>query len=320
MIQKKAYNGFHPELTVLTKPVDNTVTTHTQKPDYGGHHSVTRSLVEGLIKVNFNSNYNPQMLPEVGETVVVLSGIEALKQAIDWKRKGKIKKLLVGPNLMTRSNECDNILSSPEIDICIVPSDWVRIAYEEDAPALVGRIICWYAGVDENFWKPKEGCKKGKNVLVYWKTESEDFCRQTEETLIEHGWNPLRVVYGKYKNEDFKDILSKCIFAVFLSRSESQGLALAEAWSMNIPTLVWNPQEVIINGRKYSVTSSCPYLSDLTGREWMTFSGLDELLHDVEMKLKTFQPRKWVLENMTDEISARKLLQYSGIHMRRSLL
>jgi len=294
---------FSGKLTVFTEPVcDN--------KKYGGHFAVTRSLIEGLSKINANFNYNPGALSEVGETVVVLSGTETLLQAIDWKNKGYIGKLLAGPNLMTvRTKGFREIFSAPEIDICLVPSDWVRVAYEETAPALLGRIRCWYAGVDESYWKPAEELTKDKTVLVYWKTEPAEFNLRVETVLSEHGWNPARIVYGSYTAGHFKDALSKSVFAVFLSRSESQGIALAESWSMDVPTLVWCPRELVIEGRKYPVFSSCPYLSDSTGLQWTTACELDQLLKDFPERLTTFQPRRWVLENMTDEISAKKLLE-----------
>ena len=52
--------------------------------------------------------------------------------------------------------------------------------------------------------------------------------------------------------------------AVFMSRSESQGLALAEAWAMDVPTLVWQspPGEP---GSVFSLSDPAPYLTSDTG-------------------------------------------------------
>lgn len=291
-------------VTVLTEPAGD------GGKKYGGHFAVTRSLVEGLKKIKADFNYNPGSITEVGETVAVLSGIETLGEAMEWKNKGYIRKLLAGPNLMTvRTKGFREIFSSPLLDICLVPADWVRIAYEETAPALKGRIRCWYAGVDENHWQPEKRATKDKTVLVYWKTEPAEFNRQVERVLLEHGWNPVRVIYGSYSAGQFKDVLGKSVFAVFLSKSESQGLALAEAWSMDVPTLAWSPRELVIEARQYSVFSASPYLSDPTGLQWTTTAELDQLLEALPAKLAAFKPRKWVLENMTDEVAAQKFLE-----------
>lgn len=289
------------KLTVLTEPVPD------PGKKYGGHFAVTRSLVEGLNKLGASFNYNPGSLSEMGKTVMVLSGTKTLEQAIQWKSNGYIDRLLAGPNIMTvRATGFRELISAPEIDICIVPSDWVRAAYEETAPALAGRIQCWYAGVDECYWKPPGKSLKSKIVPVYWKTEPEEFNLRAETILSQHGLNPVRIIYGSYSAEQFKEVLSKSIFAVFLSKSESQGIALAESWSMDVPTLVWWPRELVIEGRKYDPFSSCPYLSHSTGLRWTTARELDWLLTSLQPNV--FRPRKWVLENMTDEISAKKLL------------
>lgn len=234
-----------PEITVLTHPVGG-----GSQSLYDGHYGVTRSLVEGLSKLGVDFNYNPRKDRDVGGAVVVLSGIDSLQQAIGFKQAGKIQKLLAGPNLMVRALEYNNILSSREIDVCIVPSEWVKTAYEEDAPDLVGRIRCWYAGIDAGYWQPDAGRRKERQVLVYWKTEPEDFYKSVKKLLKGRGWETVRLVYGKHSREEFKATLSGSVFAVFISRSESQGLALAEAWAMDVPTLVWNPKELAAHGRQ----------------------------------------------------------------------
>lgn len=314
-----------PIITILTNPIrcqqksvlsfqyilsffKDRVFKITRKNKLGGHPAVTRSLLRGFQKIGADFNYNPWHINDVGKTVIVLSGIDALKQTIDWKRKGIINRLFAGPNLMVGSEEYDGILGSPEIDICLVPSDWVRIAYEEDLPVLRGRIRCWYAGVDEDYWQPSNFPNVSKHVAVYFKTESEEFCHKVETILKSYGWEPIRIVYGNYNNEQYKNILLKVKLAVFLSRSESQGIALAEAWAMNIPTLVWNTKELVRNGRKYSVVSACPYLSSNTGIEWSNIEELDGILHNLETNLNERNPRSWILQYMTDMICARNLL------------
>jgi hypothetical protein len=274
---------------------------------YGGHPAVTRSLLDGLKKINADFNYNPPVIKDVGETIVVLSGIAALRQAIKLKKQGRIKKLLAGPNLMVFSTEFNNILSSKEIDVCLVPSDWVRIAYEEDSPALAGRIKSWPAGVDENFWQPDNALPKNK-VLVYQKNAPEELTEKVLEKLKVLNFETTEIIYNKYKVENFKKTLAESSLAIFLSRSESQGIALQEAWAMDVPTFCWQPGELTINNRKYSTFSSCPYLTDATGKQWKTIEDLEKLLIDFKTKKISFAPRNWIENNLTDQLSAQKLL------------
>jgi len=306
------------KITILTEPTHETPMTNVHafkryvKTVLGhalrGPSAVLRSLTEGFKGEGIHFNYNPKSIKEIGDVVVVLSHIEALREAIELKRSGKIKKILAGPNLMNLSNEFDGILASGEIDICLVPCEWVQVAYEEDNPALVGRIRVWPAGVDEKFWHPKK-IEKSKEVLIYWKTESEEFIRGIENKLGEFGYKPFRIRYSKYSRDEFREKLSRALFSVFVSKSESQGIALAESWAMDVPTLVWNPKPSEINGRIYSCISSSPYLNSRLGVEWKTMSDLESLLKQMGSMLCQFQPREWVLENMTDKVSAQLLLK-----------
>jgi hypothetical protein len=235
------------------------------------------------------------------------SGIAALRQAIELKRRGKIKKLLAGPNLAVFSTDSNNIISAKEIDICLVPSDWVKLAYEEDSPELKSKIKSWPAGVDENFWQPDNALPKDK-ILVYQKNAPQELF---DEVLIKLKWlglEPIKIVYNKYKLEDFKKALDESALAILLSRSESQGIALQETWAMDVPTFCWQADELVFNGRRYSLFSAYPYLTEQTGKKWQSIDDLGKLLIDFKNKKILFSPRSWIKNNLTDELSAQKLL------------
>jgi hypothetical protein len=106
------------------------------KWNYGGHPAVTRSIISGFKKCKINFNYNPQRVGNLSDNVLVLAGVKTLKQAIYLKKNGYIKKIFAGPNIVTFSNDQNFLLSSPEIDIVIVPSEWVRSIYVKDLPCL----------------------------------------------------------------------------------------------------------------------------------------------------------------------------------------
>ena len=80
-------------------------------PKYRGHFAVTRSLVEGLDAIGASYNYNPKYPWELAETVIVLAGARTLRQAIKLKKKGRIKKLLAGPNIVVFSSDENSILA-----------------------------------------------------------------------------------------------------------------------------------------------------------------------------------------------------------------
>ena len=137
-------------------------------PIYRGHFAVTRSLVEGLQKINASFNYNPRLPWQLADTVIVLAGVRTLRQAIRLKQEGKIKKLFAGPNIVVFSSDYESQLAAPEVDIAITPCDWVVDLYLEDNPTLKDRIFAWPAGVDTSYWQP-DPAGKHYGILIFEK-------------------------------------------------------------------------------------------------------------------------------------------------------
>ncbi|BDC34782.1 hypothetical protein Noda2021_07400 [Candidatus Dependentiae bacterium Noda2021] len=281
---------------------ESSITIFSQSP----HPAVLSSLRRGLDALGFPYKVNPH-LDDTDATVVILDGLDYLRTMIEFKKNKRIEHLLTGPNMMNRVCDHNRILGDPEIDIFFVPSPWVEIACIEDEPRLAGKIAVWFAGVDVNFWQPAAHDQK-PNVLVYWKTDSESWCIAAEDIIRKYGYNPTRLRYGAYSTDHYKSVLHGCQFAVFLSRSESQGVALAEAWAMDVPTFVWNPQAMSAYGKVYNPVSACPYLTDAQGKDWQTLEQLDSLVSNFKNNHHSFTPRAWTLEHMTDQHSAQLLL------------
>jgi hypothetical protein len=272
-----------------------------------GHIGVTGSVVRGFHKLNIPMNYNPRSIHEVGEHIFVLVNIDALHQAIELKKQRRIKTLIVGPNILNNPKEYNHILGSPEIDWYIAPCNWARDCNCEEEPFIKGKTVIWYAGVDTEFWKPQDSKEETKTMLIYWKTEPESFCIEIKTILQKHGWQTKCLRYGNYSQDQYKQLLNEVDAAIFISVSESQGIALAECWAMNVPTLVWNPGKVFVFNRWVNANSA-PYLSKKTGFFWKNFEELEQLLKNFDVLNNEFNPRAWVQDYMTDEASILTLL------------
>lgn len=275
---------------------------------YGGHNAVTRSLVEGLEKIGATFNYNETKEEKIYENVILLSGIEKLKEAFCLKKNGKIKLLLVGPNIVDHVLDYDNIVADPLVDYFVVPSEWVKKIVLADCPLLKNRILIWPSGIDSKYWAPKIPVETRKKVLVYKKTENKEFHDTVLNLLKGLGFDVEEIEYGNYNSAYFKKRLDKAGFAIFISRNESQGIALAEAWSMDVPTLVYNPGNFVYREKLVEGISACPFLTGAVGRDWKTIDELGALLQKMKQDKFSFTPRKFVLERFTDEICAKDLL------------
>lgn len=289
---------------LIKQIIRNKVYTDFKK--YGGHYAVTRSLIEGLKGLDINFNYNPKPSATYN-VVIVLAGIEELKLAIEKKRKGEIKFLLTGPNIVEHVRDFNYIVCDKSVDQYIAPSEWVKNLVISDCIGLQDKTLIWPAGIDTNFWKPTFKPQR-KTVIIYKKTESIAFQQEIIDLVKSRGFIIVEIEYKNYNAKMFKKALNNAKFAIFISRSESQGIALLETWAMNVPTLVFNPEEFEYFGLMRKNISACPYLTSATGKDWKTTADLSILLNSINNELEGFKPREYVVKNFSDQIAALNLV------------
>lgn len=313
-------------LTILTEPVGiyyNLKTLGKKKVHsnyfYGGHPAVTRSLIEGLDKVGFTEyNYRPRNEKEIADHVHVLAGVDTLQYAIKLKKLGKIKRLTAGPNIVAFSTDYNNIIASEEVDLYLQPSQWAVNLHIKLQPSLKERCLPWPAGIDIEKYDVQNYTKKKDQVLVYHKDESDQFCYRVCNLLKKHGYRPVIIEYGSYILEDYKRILGESAFAIIISRQESQGIYLSEAWAMDVYTICFEPNYYMWKYDEFMIDidgdiSTCPYLTKKTGTTFQELRELDFILENIEDEIREASPRDWVKSNMTDECCAQDFLRKIGI-------
>jgi hypothetical protein len=314
-------------LTILTKPIPEgklvrvtNVLYHIKnvlraiyylKPHFkamflwGGHPAVTRSLISGLKQCDFNINYNPKSLEKIAKNVIVLSDVNALSQMIHLRENGILNQLLAGPNLVTLPEDENSILANQAIDKIIVPSDWVKEKYLRHPGIIRNKIYTWPAGVNSDFWTPK---KKSKRSIVLVYIKNKDFDMGPLLSVLNELCFRYKVInYGKYSEKYYQKLLNISLFMIYIGSSESQGIALLESWSMDVPTFIFKGKFTIIKGIKFSMFSPAPYLTISCGHFWRSVGELKHLISS--FTYQKYQPRNYVLQNMTDKICANNLIK-----------
>lgn len=288
---------------------------------YRGHFAVTRSLVEGLTQAGVSFNYNPRRIADVAKVVVVLSGLEALRQAIALKRAGVVTRLLAGPNIVSFPSEVRELLCSPDVDVCITPGPLTCAIYTQDCPELSGRCAPWPAGVDTAFWRPSGSPQERRRILFYDKQihGATDAVEPYVARVRQKGYDVASLTYGAYSKEDYRRLLQESQLLVGFSAEESQGIAWAEAWSADVPTLFWYKDRHVFDhplsrGRVFA-TSPAPQLTDATGRFFRNIDEFEKVFTEWEAGRLGLAPRDWVLTNMSDEVCARRLCGLAGVQV-----
>jgi len=327
-----------PNLSVLTDPLPvgayffiiylvkmvrflrglNSKTPYKPGPKSGGHFAVTRSVVEGLTKIGADFNYNPTKEQDLGEIVYIPGGVRPLKQMIQFKKAGLIKKLYAGPNICVFASDYDFILCSSEIDGVVNHWDGGCQLWAEDCQGLDSRCFPWPVGVDVSFWRPLVDRKPDKTILVFDKHigPGTDPARIKPyvDYLTRQGYavNVLtRTDTVGYSAATYLGLLQRSDLMVGFTKyhGESQGIAWSEAWSVNVPTLILQNEETEYQGRRFR-THSAPFLSDATGALFTSFEEFRLKFQAWERGQLVFNPRDWVLQHHSDEASARLLYHY----------
>lgn len=134
--------------------------------------------------------------------------------------------------------------------------------------------------------------------------------------------------YNKeYREDDYLSYLQSSKYGIIIDGSESQGFAIEEALSCNVPLLVWNiryfedskihPREKIpatkISYGEAKVISkrpgtSIPYWDGRCGEVFYGINEIQERYDTFISKLGTYKPRDYILENLSSEVCGKRFI------------
>ena len=166
-------------------------------------------------------------------------------------------------------------------------------------------------GVDTNRFI---GNDTKNNIIVYYKSREPSEFKKLIEFL-----NKKKLKYRvfnyqqKYQEEDFLNYLKTCKYGIVLGRHESQGFAIQEMLSCNIPLLIWGsklrkqeyPNIPFYNLVKSEV-STVPYWSDDCGELFHEFSEIENKFETFIQKIDSYKPRNFILNNLSMEKCSEK--------------
>ncbi len=249
-------------------------------------------VIKGILK---SLRAQPHNLTTISKcNWVISSNLEDL--ITDWDVNQLENPILLGPNI-----EFERFL--PEVaslkkKYVLVPSLWVKpiVQYRLNIP--MDLIKVWASGVDTQYWRSEK--KIRRNVLIYRKYDESDDVVTVCNYLRERNISYKVFEYGKYQQRAFKKYLGSSFAGIWLAGSESQGMALLQAWSMDVPTLVRRKNTYVdkLTSRIYPC-SSAPYLSPEAGQFSETESLTENDLINFFNPSFKFHPRRYVNENFT---------------------
>lgn len=273
---------------------------------YSGPDAVLDSLTRGLAELGILYEVNP-VKPKY-DTVHVVCGIQILKEMVHKKSQGKIKKLIVGPSTVQTPYDYGNLIQDKNIDILLFPSKWTKDWFISLEPSLDDKIKIWPAGV-----QIPETTSSRQKVLIFRKNVPEEIYQKVIKTLDDKKIQYDIITYGTYARKDYLQKLLSSSVLIYLQKTESQGLALQEAWAYDVPTLVWQNKEWKYDTYAWSDEKiAAPYQTNDSGR-FFTADTLDTELDAILRNASDFNPRRYCIENLSDKVSAQTYLEIINI-------
>ncbi len=289
-----------------------------------GAKALVNSLLKGFEESNININVNPKSIKGITEYVYIpaVRSYKEIKVLHKLKKKGLVKKVIVGPLGIIHPDSRNNIVEHDCIDHVVVASDWMVKYISLLNKEVKKKAIAIPAGVDESYFNIKNKANDN-TVLLYTKNTDnyEDTAKQEKETiklLNELKIKYKHIVYGKYTEDEYKKALSECDLVIFINQSETQGIAFAESWASNKPTIVYDkstPVTIVGNGirRDINYYKTCPYIHKNNGLLFKNTKELKSILNSYKDNkqdfLQKFSPSKWVKENMSNKLYAEKIIK-----------
>jgi glycosyltransferase involved in cell wall biosynthesis len=277
------------------------------KPRPGGVDKVFVNLCLGLerLGIRYEVNLPFKKLRDEDRVGVLGRGRHCLD---GYDRPNRI---VAGIGLMTHPSEWPTLCEEFPVVSYLQHSEWANNVYK---PYFGDRCTVWPVGIDTGSWRPFSDRSKQVDFLVYDKIRW-DYEKGSVELkapiLAELKKRRLTfeiIRYGSYAPRDYELALQRCRGMIFLCEHESQGLAYQECLSSDVPVLAWDQGWCLDPNRLRWGTpeipaSSVPFFDDRCGLTFRNLADFPEKLDQFMdwLKAGAFQPREFILENLTLE-------------------
>jgi hypothetical protein len=196
--------------------------------------------------------------------------------------------------------------------IYIQPSPWV-VELWKNIPLCNGIPIKDFSfGVDTQKFINIKPIQERDNVIVYFKHREPNELVLMELFLQSKNINYRVFSYDqRYNENDYLSYLQNSKFMVCVDAHESQGFAIEEALSCDVPLFVWNINSMQKeHGSNYPdiPATSIPYWDDCCGEFFYNWDELESKFDTFISKINEYTPRKFILENLSIEKCEEKLI------------
>ncbi len=222
-------------------------------------------------------------------------------------------KFLFGPHFSVFPEEKQmNIIRRNNVTY-IHPSEWAAKVWSNNPICNNIKIESLPFAVDTDKFLDVKHVSDKQKIFIYFKSRKPILLN-----IIQNFLNSKNIVYEifnyntRYDEHTYIEYLKNAKYGIWLGRHESQGFALEEALSMNVPLLVWDVKSM---NEEYDynyddIPATCiPYWDERCGEYFYNIEELENVFNIFLSKLETYKPREYVLENLSLDICENKFIK-----------
>jgi len=270
-----------------------------------GPEKVVKNTIEALEQENIpfsinQNNYSYNFLLQYQHEVAYLK-----------HEKLEHNSCIIGPQVWPFENDFygNFLINNPQYyKKIIVPSQWVKNLYLNKLNISENKVDIWACGIPDLLKYNKKN--KEYDCLIYFKNRSSEELYLVEKFLSSKGLTYQTFSYGNYSEENFLNAVGLSKFCFILDNTESQGVAIQEMMSINIPLLVWDTKCWDYLGEDFKVpASSVPYWNSECGEKFYTFSDLELIFDKFYDNINLYNPKKLIETELSYKVSIENLLK-----------
>jgi hypothetical protein len=192
-------------------------------------------------------------------------------------------------------------------------SDWVINIWCQYPICNNLRLIPLPFGVDSDKFVNIKPISERNEVIIYFKHRNPNDLQLIEIFLRNKNISYNLFSYDqRYDEGNYLNYLQNAKYAIWVDAHESQGFAVQEALSCDVPLLIWNVtsmnQEYNSNYKDIKATT-IPYWDNRCGEYFTNFNELPNAFTTFISKLNQYKPREYITENLSFDKCKSKLIE-----------
>ena len=215
------------------------------------------------------------------------------------------RQYIFGPHFSVLPDPAINPIDSRNA-VYIQPSPWAVAAWESVSTKI--RLHTQSFPVDTEVFNEERPLasrlsSRSSQIFIYYKRRQPRELAAVESLLHRRKMEYQVFDYTrKYKESDYIYCLKQAKFGIVVGCHESQGFAIEEALSCNVPLLVWNVSSM---NQEYGYSypdipaTSIPYWDQRCGMDFHRIDQMEEAFDAFVYQLDSFRPREFVLANLS---------------------